>query len=136
MNCDDALSWRALSRNAPCRFKLMMSARAGDFCDARQSRRARGCLKCLPARAHNYNTQSMPLCCNAFQYTALVPRQLHRFSHPIRCFPLFHAANRHYSIFPHRVAHDSRKVVAMAPKQATLGYVKSSQTTLGCGDTS
>lgn len=30
-------------------------------------------------------------------------------------------------------AHNVRTFVAMAPKQATLGYVKSSPTTLGCG---
>ena len=31
-------------------------------------------------------------------------------------------------------ADQARTFAAMAPKQATLGYVRSSQTTLGCGD--
>jgi len=30
---------------------------------------------------------------------------------------------------------NARDFAVMAPKQATLGYVKSSQTTLGCDDT-
>jgi hypothetical protein len=45
------------------------------------------------------------------------------------------AARRHYLLTPERSARDICNLAAMAPKQATLGYVKPSQTTLGCGDT-
>jgi hypothetical protein len=42
---------------------------------------------------------------------------------------------RLFNTSPKWSSHDNCTSAIMAPKQATLGYVKSSQTTLGCGDT-
>lgn len=77
--------------------------------------------------------QSMPLRFNAACF-CLKPRLSSTFSPSLRSL-------QSSSIFLRRncppqrwTADHTRTFAAMAPKQATLGYVRSSQTTLGCGD--
>jgi hypothetical protein len=84
-----------------------------------------------------HRQQSMPLCSNSTTLTAL--KSLHARSAIHKsyfcCSTLFRSL-RDYHLPPRWGARDNYIGIAMAPKQATLGYVKSSQTTLGCGDTS
>jgi DNA ligase-1 len=50
-------------------------------------------------------------------------------------YPASLASRGHHNLTSRSSTRDNCLLAAMAPKQATLGYVKSSQTTLGCGDT-
>ena len=78
----------------------------------------------------------MPLLFNLLSSTGIRPSFICRtFSSSIALqratsVALYHSC---YSA-PQYTARNIRSVIAMAPKQATLGYVKSSQTTLGCGE--
>jgi hypothetical protein len=50
-------------------------------------------------------------------------------------YTAFFPCRRRHNLTSPSSTRDNCLLAAMAPKQATLGYVKSSQTTLGCGDT-
>ncbi len=70
-----------------------------------------------------------------FRYTTLLKRQ--SCSRLPRHLSHTHVNDLQFNCFRHSlIAKASHHLAAMAPKQATLGYVKSSQTTLWFGDTS
>jgi hypothetical protein len=111
----------------------MMSAGVGgplDFRDAAGASRLRPACRldhCL------YSSQSMLFRFNAACST-LIPRLYLKSTPPIRLLQSSSILLRRNCLQQRSGAHDIRTFVAMAPKQATLGYVKSSQTTIGCGD--
>jgi hypothetical protein len=76
----------------------------------------------------------MPIRFNA-SYCNLIPRLSCSRLPPVRSFQSSSILLRRNCPQQRWSAHDLGTFVVMAPKQATLGYVKSSQTTLGCGDT-
>lgn len=82
-----------------------------------------------------HRQQSMPLRSNPIPsatYRLLVPCNSSLFT-PTHC--LAKTFLRRDCPLQYWSARDTRGYLTMAPKQATLGYVKSSQTTLECGDT-
>jgi hypothetical protein len=78
----------------------------------------------------------MPLRFSSLYSTAIRPLCVKDHFFPRYTFSI--ALRRTYQTTPPLHWSSARELhssLTMAPKQATLGYVKSSQTTLGCGDT-
>lgn len=89
------------------------------------------CLFRLPLPLHH---QSMPLRFNA-SCCCIKPRLSFALQPSLRSLQSSSIVLRRNCLPQRWSADHARAFAAMAPKQATLGYVKSSQTTLGCGDT-
>jgi hypothetical protein len=110
--------------------RLMMSAQLAYFQREAGASPRRGCLNYL---FPTHRQQSMLLRFVSSYFGTIRP--FHSHDHISTLSLQIGTAvilRRHHSLSPRWSTRDNCTLAVMAPKQATLGYVRSSQTTLGC----